>query len=76
MQIKVDFLCKDSILAAPIVLDLALLLDLSARRGNTGIQEWLGFYFKSPHAARGAVDSDLFAQERRLHRQLREWAST
>ncbi len=76
MQIKVDFLCKDSILAAPIVLDLALLLDLSARRGCTGIQEWLGFYFKSPHAARGAVDSDLFAQERRLHRQLREWAST
>ncbi len=75
MQIKVDFLCKDSILAAPIALDLALLLDLAARHGNTGIQEWLGFYLKSPHAAEGTADSDLFSQERVLHRQLRAWAS-
>jgi myo-inositol-1-phosphate synthase len=48
MQIKVDFLCRDSILAAPIVLDLALFLDLAARVGFKGIQEWLSFYFKSP----------------------------
>ena len=48
MQIKVDFLCKDSILAAPIVLDLALFMDLAHRAGRTGIQEWLSFYFKSP----------------------------
>jgi myo-inositol-1-phosphate synthase len=75
MQIKIDFLCKDSILAAPIVLDLALLLDLAARRGGTGVQDWLGFFFKSPHAARGRSVSDLFAQERRLHRQLASLAS-
>ena len=49
MQIKVDFLCRDSILAAPIVLDLALFSDLAARAGMSGIQEWLSFYFKSPH---------------------------
>ena len=48
MQIKVDFLCKDSILAAPIVLDLALFIDLSQRAGMRGIQEWLGFYLKAP----------------------------
>ncbi len=48
MQIKVDFLCKDSILAAPIVLDLALFMDLAARAGKSGVQEWLSFYFKSP----------------------------
>jgi myo-inositol-1-phosphate synthase len=70
MQIKIDFLCKDSILAAPIVLDLALLLDLAARRGETGVQDWLGFFFKSPHSASGRPESDLFAQERRLHRRL------
>ncbi len=75
MQIKIDFLCKDSILAAPIVLDLALLLDLAARRGGTGVQDWLGFFFKSPHVARGRSDSDLFAQERRLHRQLASLAT-
>ena len=50
MQIKVDFLCRDSILAAPIVLDLALFLDLAKRAGMGGIQEWLSFYFKSPEA--------------------------
>jgi myo-inositol-1-phosphate synthase len=75
MQIKIDFLCKDSILAAPIVLDLALLLDLAARRGGTGVQDWLGFFFKSPHAARGRSVSDLFAQERQLHRQLASLAT-
>ena len=48
MQIKVDFLCRDSILAAPLVLDLALFFDLAARAGEKGVQEWLSFYFKSP----------------------------
>src|SRR5262245_49272434 len=50
MQIKIDFLCRDSILAAPIVLDLALFMDLAARTGQSGVQEWLSFYFKSPQA--------------------------
>ena len=53
MQIKIDFLCRDSILAAPIVLDLALLMDLAQRAGMSGIQEWLSFYFKSPQTAPG-----------------------
>ena len=51
MQIKVDFLCRDSILAAPIVLDLALFLDLAARAGESGVQEWLSFYFKAPQSS-------------------------
>ncbi|HJM26587.1 MAG TPA: inositol-3-phosphate synthase, partial [Acidimicrobiales bacterium] len=51
MQIKVDFLCRDSILAAPIVLDLALFLDLASRAGQSGVQEWLSFYLKAPQAA-------------------------
>ena len=51
MQIKVDFLCRDSILAAPIVLDLALFMDLAQRAGMRGVQEWLSFYFKTPQAA-------------------------
>ena len=55
MQIKVDFLCRDSILAAPIVLDLVLFLDLAQRAGMRGIQEWLSFYFKSPMTRAGAV---------------------
>ncbi len=73
MQIKVDFLCKDSILAAPIVLDLALLLDLSARASLGGVQEWLSFYFKSPQAARPDHDAehDLFIQHRQLKNTLR-----
>jgi myo-inositol-1-phosphate synthase len=50
MQIKVNFLCRDSILAAPIVLDLALFMDLAMRAGQSGVQEWLSFYFKSPLA--------------------------
>jgi myo-inositol-1-phosphate synthase len=72
MQIKVDFLCRDSILAAPIVLDLALFLDLAARAGLGGIQEWLSFYFKSPHVAPGHVrEHDLFIQHMRLKNTLR-----
>ncbi len=57
MQIKVDFLCRDSILAAPIVLDLALFMDLAGRAGQKGIQEWLSFYFKSPQVAEGSIPS-------------------
>jgi myo-inositol-1-phosphate synthase len=72
MQIKVDFLCKDSILAAPIVLDLALFMDLAARAGRTGIQEWLSFYFKSPQTAPGLVpENDLFVQLSKLNNNLR-----
>ena len=72
MQIKVDFLCRDSILAAPIVLDLALFGDLAARAGMKGIQEWLSFYFKSPqHAASVYPEHDLFVQKVRLENNLR-----
>ncbi|MEZ4267228.1 MAG: inositol-3-phosphate synthase [Myxococcota bacterium] len=72
MQIKVDFLCRDSILAAPIVLDLALFLDLAKRSGRKGIQEWLSFYFKSPHTQEGHVqEHDLFIQHVRLKNTLR-----
>jgi myo-inositol-1-phosphate synthase len=73
MQIKVDFLCRDSILAAPIVLDLALFLDLSARAGRRGIQEWLSFYFKSPMTAPGLYpEHDLFIQLMKLKNTLRD----
>jgi len=72
MQIKVNFLCRDSILAAPIVLDLALFGDLAKRSGMKGIQEWLSFYFKSPqHAASVYPEHDLFAQKVRLENNLR-----
>jgi myo-inositol-1-phosphate synthase len=72
MQIKVDFLCRDSILAAPIVLDLALFLDLAARAGFGGIQEWLSFYFKSPQTAPGLYpEHDIFIQHRKLKNTLR-----
>jgi myo-inositol-1-phosphate synthase len=72
MQIKVDFLCKDSILAAPIVLDLALFMDLAARSGWSGIQEWLSFYFKSPqHAGSVYPENDLFIQLTKLKNNLR-----
>jgi myo-inositol-1-phosphate synthase len=75
MQIKVDFLCRDSILAAPIVLDLALFLDLAARCGRRGIQEWLSFYFKSPHVEVGHVpEHDIFIQHVRLKNTLRVMA--
>ncbi|MBT8212004.1 MAG: inositol-3-phosphate synthase [Acidimicrobiia bacterium] len=72
MQIKVDFLCKDSILAAPLVLDLALFLDLASRAGKSGIQEWLSFYFKSPQVAEGLYpEHDLFIQLKKLKNTLR-----
>jgi myo-inositol-1-phosphate synthase len=72
MQIKIDFLCKDSILAAPIVLDLALFMDLAARTGWTGVQEWLSFYFKSPQSAPGLyAENDLFIQLTKLKNNLR-----
>ncbi len=72
MQIKVDFLCRDSILAAPIVLDLALFLDLAKRANLRGIQEWLSFYFKSPMTAPGLYpEHDLFIQLMKLKNTLR-----
>jgi myo-inositol-1-phosphate synthase len=72
MQIKINFLCRDSILAAPIVLDLALLLDLAHRAGRIGVQEWLSFYFKSPHVTPGHIpENDLFIQHFRLKNTLR-----
>ncbi|MGK0360979.1 MAG: myo-inositol-1-phosphate synthase, partial [Bradymonadia bacterium] len=73
MQIKVDFLCRDSILAAPIVLDLALFLDLAQRAGKAGIQEWLGFYWKGPIVAdEVAPEHDLFIQLEILKTALRD----
>jgi len=72
MQIKVDFLCRDSILAAPIVLDLALFMDLAARAGFHGTQEWLSFYYKSPmHAPNLYPEHDLFIQSMKLKNTLR-----
>ncbi len=72
MQIKIDFLCRDSILAAPIVLDLALFLDLAARTGLSGIQEWLSFYFKVPQTAPGLYpEHDIFIQHWKLKNTLR-----
>ena len=72
MQIKVDFLCRDSILAAPIVLDLALFMDLAQRAGMRGIQEWLSFYFKSPMCAKELYpEHDLFIQSMKLKNTLR-----
>ncbi|MBI3783440.1 MAG: inositol-3-phosphate synthase [Deltaproteobacteria bacterium] len=72
MQIKVNFLCRDSILAAPLVLDLALFLDLAGRAGMKGIQEWLSFYFKSPQTAPGLYpEHDLFIQLMKLKNTLR-----
>ncbi|MBI4410192.1 MAG: inositol-3-phosphate synthase [Gemmatimonadetes bacterium] len=72
MQIKVDFLCRDSILAAPIVLDLALFLDLAQRAHLGGVQEWLSFYFKSPMTAPELYpEHDLFIQQMKLKNTLR-----
>ena len=72
MQIKVDFLCRDSILAAPLVLDLALFIDLAQRAAMTGIQEWLSFYFKSPQCATELYpEHDLFIQLMKLKNTLR-----
>jgi myo-inositol-1-phosphate synthase len=72
MQIKVDFLCRDSILAAPLALDLVLLSDLAQRAGLGGIQEWLSFYYKSPQVAEGLYpEHDLFIQQTKLKNTLR-----
>ncbi len=72
MQIKVDFLCRDSILAAPLVLDLALFFDLAQRANFKGVQEWLSFYFKSPMAPEGLYpEHDLFIQQTKLKNTLR-----
>jgi len=74
MQLKINFLCRDSILAAPLVLDLALFLDLAARANRQGIQEWLSFYFKSPMHAQGLYpEHDLSIQLTKLKNTLREW---
>ena len=72
MQMKVNLLCRDSILAAPLALDLVLLLDLAQRAGMGGIQEWLSFYFKSPQTAPGLYpEHDLFIQHTKLKNTLR-----
>ncbi|HTM24254.1 MAG TPA: inositol-3-phosphate synthase [Vicinamibacterales bacterium] len=72
MQLKINFLCRDSILAAPIVLDTALFLDLAKRAGMSGIQEWLSFYYKSPMHAPGLYpEHDLFIQLMKLKNTLR-----
>src|SRR5919112_543613 len=72
MQIKIDFLCRDSILAAPLVLDLALFLDLARRARMHGIQEWLSFYFKSPMTLPELYpEHDLFIQQMKLKNTLR-----
>ncbi len=72
MQLKINFLCRDSILAAPIVLDLVLFLDLAKRAGMSGVQEWLSFYFKSPVHAPGLYpEHDLFIQLMKLKNTLR-----
>lgn len=74
MQLKVDFLCRDSILAAPIVLDLALFMDLAARAGQSGVQEWLSFYLKAPQPDGDSIpEQDLFIQQTKLKNTLREW---
>lgn len=72
MQIKVNFLCRDSILAAPLVLDLALFMDLAQRAGMKGVQEWLSFYFKAPQTAPGLYpEHDIFIQLMKLKNTLR-----
>jgi myo-inositol-1-phosphate synthase len=75
MQLKVNFLCRDSILAAPLVLDLALFSDLASRAGLRGVQDWLSFYYKSPMAVAGtAPEHDLFVQLARLEKGLKQMA--
>ena len=72
MQIKINFLCRDSILAAPVALDLILFLDLAQRAGLAGIQEWLSFYFKSPMSRADLMpEHDLFIQHLKLTNTLR-----
>ena len=73
MQIKVDFLCRDSILAAPLVLDLVLFADFAKRCGMYGIQGWLSFYFKSPmHKKEEVPEHDLFIQNTKLKNTIRK----
>ncbi len=75
MQLKIDFLCRDSILAAPVVLDLVLLMNLAQRAGFSGIQEWLSFFFKSPMTAPGLnPEHDLFIQQTKMKNTMR-WMS-
>ena len=72
MQIKIDFMCRDSILAAPLALDLALFMDLAQRAGMKGVQEWLSFYFKAPQTAPELYpEHDLFIQLMKLKNTLR-----
>lgn len=72
MQIKINFLCRDSILAAPIVLDLAIFLDLAQRAGMSGVQEWLSFYFKAPQTVAGLEPiHDIFKQLNKMENTLR-----
>jgi len=72
MQIKIDFLCKDSILAAPLLLDITLLLDLAQRAEMFGIQEWLSFFFKAPQTKEGLPPiHDIFLQKVKLENTLR-----
>ncbi len=72
MQIKIDFLCRDSILAAPLVLDILLFMDLAQRAGMRGVQEWLSFFFKAPMTAPGLYpEHDLFIQLMKLKNTLR-----
>ena len=73
MQIKINFLCRDSILAAPLVLDLALFMDLAKRAGESGVQEWLSFYFKAPQHGPAGPEHDIFIQQTKLKNTLREW---
>ncbi len=75
MQIKVNFLCRDSILAAPLVLDLALFFDLASRAGEKGVQEWMSFYFKAPMVSDPALnpEHDIFIQQIKLKNTLRTW---
>ena len=71
MQVKVDFLCKDSVLAAPLVIEIARCLDLAHRRGEGGAQEQLGVFFKSPTTRGGGpAEHDFFRQQHRLHQWL------
>ena len=77
MQIKVNFLCRDSILAAPLVLDLALFMDLAQRAGASGLQDWLSFYFKAPQHPEDdtQLNNDIFIQHDKLLAQLSEWVA-
>lgn len=77
MQIKINFLCRDSILAAPLVLDLALFMDLAQRKGSHGVQDWLSFYFKAPQRNGDVMPPhDIFKQRDNLDKKLLEFAKS